>query len=506
MGTFPLERIAIVGGGLSGWLAAATLARVLRGSSTIHVLELSGDAAINGAVASVPSLHRLLHLLAIDESGLMRATQATYRLGTQFCDWGGMGDRYFQGFGSIGAKLDAVPFQHHWLRLTHAGDCAAFEDFSVAAQVAFAGRFAVPQSDPRSVLSLFSYAWHFDARLLAGVLREHALKAGVTRAAGEVAAAEFASGNGHVRTVVLTDGTRVDADLFIDCSGAHGVLSTALDLPFDDWSAWLPCDRQQTLHCTANGTLPPYSEAVADTAGWLGTTPLQHETVRTFVYSSKFIGDDAATERLTASAGNGARGSPRRQRLLRGRPKEFWTRNCLLLPGDGLDPLESVNLHLSLTGITRFLAHFPVRTVSPPDLVEYNRITAEEYDRVRDLLAIHYRATTRNDSPFRDRCRSEPAPEDLARKLALFTDSGRVNIDEDDHCGVDGWLAVLLGQGLRPKSWDPLAETTPLATARGALAKMAAEIRARATALPMHREYIAMRGATAPQLAGQNHG
>jgi tryptophan halogenase len=228
--------------------------------------------------------------------------------------------------------------------------------------------------------------------------------------------------------------------------------------------------------------------------------------VRTFVYSSEFIDDDAAAARLSACAGNGSRASPRIQRLLRGRPKEFWTRNCLLLPADGLDPLESANLHLALTGMTRFLALFPVRTTSPADRAEYNRIAAGEYDRLRDLLAMHYRATTRDDSPFRDRCRNESAPADLAHKLALFADSGRVNIDAEDHCGVDGWLAALLGQGVRPKSWDPLAETTPLATARGALASMAAEIRARTATLPMHREYIALRGASAPRLAGQTNG
>jgi len=77
LGAFPLGSIAIVGGGPGGWLTAMTLARVLRGSCEIQVLELPDDNAINGAVASVPSLFRLLRLLAIDESALMRATQAT---------------------------------------------------------------------------------------------------------------------------------------------------------------------------------------------------------------------------------------------------------------------------------------------------------------------------------------------------------------------------------------------------------------------------------------------
>ena len=506
MGEFPLSRIAIVGGGASGWMAAATLARVLRDSCAVQLLELPNDNAGAGAIASVPSLHRLLRLLALDETALMRATQATYRLGAQFRGWGAQGDRYFQGFGSIGAKLDAVPFQHHWLRLRANGDCPAFEDFSIAAQAARVGRFALPQSDPRSVLSLFSYAWHFDAGLLAAELRANALQAGVARIAGDVAAVELEPANGFIRALELADGARVSADLYIDCSGANATLSTALDARFEDWSAWLPCDRLQTVRCAADDTLPPYSEASANAAGWISSLPLQHGTVRSFTYCSEFLDDAAAAAHLQSMAGDPARDAPRVQNLLRGRPREFWTRNCLLLPGEALDPLESVGLHLAQTGITRFLAHFPVRAPSPPDIAEYNRLTAEEYDGIRDLLALHYHANARHGSPLWDRCRNAALPESLARKIALFADSGRVSIGEEEHCGVDGWLAVLLGQGVLPRSYDPLAETTPLATVRGALSGMAQEMRARAAALPAHREFIALRGATAPRLAGNVHG
>ena len=131
-----------------------------------------------------------------------------------------------------------------------------------------------------------------------------------------------------------------------------------------------------------------------------------------------------------------------------------------------LDPLEGTALHLAQTGITRLLAHFPVGASSPPDRAEYNRLTAEEYDRLRDLLVLHYHATRRDDSPFWQRCRAMPLPDTLARRLELFIDSGRLTIGEEEHCGVEGWLAVLFGQGLQPRSFDPLAEIAPLENLR----------------------------------------
>jgi tryptophan halogenase len=220
--------------------------------------------------------------------------------------------------------------------------------------------------------------------------------------------------------------------------------------------------------------------------------------VRDLVYCSEFLGDDAAAAHLLNSAQDSALESPRLQRLNRGRPKDFWVKNCLLLPGEALDPLENSGLHLAQTGITRFLAHLPVSLLSPADAAEYNRATAHEYDRLRDLLVLHYHASSRNDSPFRERCRATPVPESLRQRIALFADSGRITVGEDEFCGIDGWLSTLLGQRVNPGSYDPLADVTSIAITRNALTYLSREMQAQATRMPTHRAFIAARGASAP--------
>jgi len=496
LGAFPLSSIVIVGRNASAWLAAATLGRVLGESCKVRVLETPDESDNNHAIAGVPSLYRFLRLLNLEEAALMRATQATFRLGASFRDWGATGDRYFNGFGSMGAKLDSVPFQHHWLRLAASGEHHAFEDFSMAAQAARLGRFAAPKSDPRSVLSLYSYGWHFDASLLTAQLRACALRSGVESITGGIAEVELEPDHGTIRALTLEDGLRLDGKQFIDCTGA---LWGALGVELEDWSAWLPCDRLQSLRCTAPSELPPYSEITARPFGWESSTPLQHCIVRDLAYGSEFLDDDAARAHLLGAARDSARETPRLQRLIRGRPREFWIRNCVLLPGEGLDPLESSGLHLAQSGISRFLAHLPVAASSPPDAAEYNRTTAHEYDRLRDLLVLHYHANRRDDSPMWKRCRERALPESLRQRIALFADSGRITVGEDEFCGVDGWLAVLSGQGVRPETYDPLADVTPFDTASGALAGMARDMKAAAASLPSHRDFIAARGASAPR-------
>ena len=389
-----------------------------------------------------------------------------------------------------------MPFQHYWLRAHSAGACAPFEDFSLAAQAARAGRFELPRPDPRSVLPPYTYAWHFDSARLTDCLRARALTLGATAIAGRVAAVERAE-VGTVRTLILEDGARVAAGLYVDVDGA---LASALGVEIEDWSAWLPCDRMYTQRCALDANWPPFSTASAAAAGWRFAMPLQNACVRGLVTSSEFMREDEAVASLSADVPAEARlQSPHCARLVRGRPREFWIHNCILLPGNRLDPLEGTALHLAQTGVTRLLAHFPVGASSPPDRAEYNRLTVEEYDRLRDLLVLHYHATRRDDSPFWQRCRAMTLPDTLTRRLALFTDSGRLTIGEEEHCGVEGWLAVLFGQGLMPRAYDRLADFISLdeldENLRLALASLAADIGARAAALPRHREAISNLGA-----------
>jgi tryptophan halogenase len=124
-------------------------------------------------------------------------------------------------------------------------------------------------------------------------------------------------------------------------------------------------------------------------------------------------------------------------------------------------------------------------------------LTAHEYDRLRDLLVLHYYATSRNDSALWTKCRATLVPESLRQRMALFADSGRITVGEDEFCGIDGWLSVLLGQGVSPGTYDPLADVTSLATTRGALTRMSQEMQAHAATLPDHRALIAARGASA---------
>lgn len=493
-----VRSILIVGGGASAWLAAATLARLLKPSfCTIRVVDSAHKAGAPfntappfGEVA-LPSFHRLNALLGIDEQDLVRRTQATFRLGSRFSDWGQIGERYFHTSGPIGAKLDAVPFHQHWLRLRQLKACADIEDYSIATVLAKQGRFAAPVADRSSVLSLYSYGYHFDAARLADYLSQYACAHGVSRVTQRLVDVEFRAEDGFIEALRLDDGLALRADVYIDCRGGESLLSRRdAGASREDWSRWLPCDRSVGVLCEQTGKVAPYTDVHALQQGWAWQIPLKESIDCGQTYSSEHLSEDAALASLMETLPGKAITESRRWRLSAGRPTHFWDKNCLQLAPPAFDPLEATSLHLVQTGITRFVSLYPVRSFSPDDMEEYNRLTRIEYDRIRDFLILHYKATTRDDSSFWLQCRQMDIPDTLRAKIELFQRCGRIAMRDDEHFGEDSWLTVFLGQGMRPRAYDPLADGVDQFRARDALAHLRSLIHTGAATLPTLGQFM----------------
>jgi tryptophan halogenase len=487
-----VHRIIVVGGGAAGWLAAAALARLLKPSfCDIRLIDSPPGEAHSLSEAVLPSFHRLNKLLCINEDDLVKKTRGTFKLGTQFIGWGSAAVPYLHSFGTVGAKLDAVSFHHYWIKLRLLGDATRFDSYSTAAVAAAQGRFAPPVQDRRSMLSLYSYGYHFHAALLCAYLKEYALAHGVTRVRQSIADVELRSEDGFVAALKMDDGSRICADLYIDCSGAAGMLSRhAMFGGYEDWSHWMPCDRIVSLACASGDPPAPYSQSTAERSGWRRSVPLQHCLDSSFVYSSRHVGDDEAAATLLAGLPGPALAKPSLQRLRPGRPARFWNKNCVALNGDGLDPLESTALHLVQTGITRLVTLFPVTRFSPLDVEEYNRLTTLEYERIRDFLVLHYQSAQCADSPFWEDCRHMKIPETLRAKIELFTRSGRIAMLEDEHFGEDSWLSLFAGRNITPQGYDPLADVLDIGEVKTALLRMRSMIDEAVATLPTHGQYI----------------
>jgi tryptophan halogenase len=491
----PVRTVLVVGGGTAGWMTAAALANRLQGLPVaIRLVESEEIGTVGVGEATLPHLRHFNAKLGLDEAEFMRATKATFKLGIEFRNWGEVGDSYIHPFGDFGEPIADLPFHHHWLRSVRHGGAHPLEAFSPPIMMSRRGRFAPPSTDPRSPLSAFSYAYHIDAILYARHLRGYAEARGVVRTEGKIAKVEQRADDGFIEAVVLEKGERIEADLFVDCSGFRGLLiEQTLKSGYEDWSRWLPCDRAIAVPCADAAPLAPYTRATAWESGWQFRIPLQHRVGNGYIYSSGYIDDDAAEAVLLSRLEAPAKAEPRRLRFTAGRRRKQWDRNCVSigLSSGFLEPLESTSIYLIQAGVGRLLDLFPDRSFDPADADEFNRLMDRELERVRDFLILHYWATRRDDTPFWDYCRTMQIPDSLAEKIELFRERGSVVAYDDGAFLEPSWLAVYFGQGISPSRPHPLADAIPIDALDAQLSAIRSAISSAVERLPSHRDFVA---------------
>lgn len=490
-----LEQIVIVGGGTAGWMAAAALAHALRRKQTkITVIESSEIGTIGVGESTLPTIRGFNSVLGIDEVDFIRNTQATFKLGIQFVDWRARGHTFFHTFAPHGARLNGADFHHCWAKLRALGDETPIDEYSLPSMMARSLRFAQPAQKPPAPFANYAYAFQFDAGLYARYLRAYSLQRGVVHMDAKITDVQLRPADGFIDAVMLTDGRRISGDLFVDCSGFRGLLiEGALKSGYEEWTQWLPCDRAVAIPCARAGDFTPYTRVTALNAGWQWRIPLQHRTGNGYVYCSRFIGDDEAVATLRARLDGEALAEPNPLRFTTGIRKRFWNKNCVALglAGGFIEPLESTSIALIQSGISKLLTFFPDRRFAPSDIDEANRVMREQYERIRDFIILHYKATRRDDSELWKMCRDMPIPETLARKIDLFRSRGHLVEYAEESFEDASWVTMYAGFGIFPERYDSRVDEIDERVLRENLSQLKELIRSAALAPPLHADFVA---------------
>ena len=490
-----LKKLVIVGGGSAGWMTAAALSSLLDPKLvTITLIESDQIGTIGVGEATIPDIINFNRILGIDEPTFMKATNATFKLGIEFVDWGRKGERYIHPFGQHGVDMRGIDFHNFWLHSRAAGNDRPIENYSLCSVLAKRNKFALPDPNPRSVLSHVRYAYHFDATLYARFLRQYAEARGVQRVEGKIEQVQQAGETGFISGLLLDNGTMVEGDFFFDCTGFRALLAAeTLGVPFVDWSHWLPCNSALAVPCAHSGPLTPYTRSTAKASGWQWRIPTQQRTGNGHIYCREFISDDEAASVLLAGLDGEALAEPRQIRFTAGHRREFWIGNCVAigLSAGFLEPLESTSIYLIQEGISRFISLFPM--AETPQIVrdEYNRHMRTEFEQVRDFIILHFSATQRDDSPFWQYCRNMSIPDSLKYKIQLFREAGRIFRYEEELFTRPSWVAVMLGQGIVPRNPDPIVSTLPTKEVTDSIESMRVAMEQAADQAPTHEQFIA---------------
>lgn len=494
MSELPRLDIVIAGGGTAGWLAAATLARFVGNCASITLVESDEIGTIGVGEATIPQIHNLLIALGIDQRAFLERTNASFKLGIEFVDWSRKGESYIHSFGAVGRGVGLIPFRQLWLRARAAGTAEDYGRYSYNVEAARLGRFAAGEKTEAGAPEL-AYAYHLDATLFAALLREYAEDLGVVRIEGRIESVDRHAHTGDITGLNIHGERTVSGRLFIDCTGFRSLLlGEALGVPFVDWSRWLPCDRALAVPSESGENFRPYTQSIAHKAGWQWRIPLQHRTGNGHVFCSAFTSVDEAAALLMGNLEAPALADPRPIHFMTGHRQSFWSHNCVALglAAGFMEPLESTSIHLVQSGVSRLLSLLS-GDVSDFGAARhsFNRLSDIEWRRVRDFLVLHYVANDRVGDPFWDHCRSIEVPATLAEKIALFREGGAFIREEDELFLDDSWSQVMIGQGIMPRHWSPLADNVPGEDVAPFLQTLAKAYRTRAAHLPTHADFVA---------------
>jgi len=489
-----IKSIVVVGGGSAGWMSAAYFARKFSGTDVkISLIESSHIGTVGVGEATVPSIKCFLSELGIDEKEFIRSTNATLKLGIEFEGWREKGENFFHPFGRFGSRIGSLDFIHYWMRNRSSGCRQPLDSYSLPAQIARSGKFAIPKRDEAVDEMLdFNYAYHFDASLFAQYLKSYSDKLGVRSVDGTIKGVRKNKSTGEIEKLILENGSEVYGDFYIDCTGFSGVLVNSIDSEYEDWSRFLPCDRAVSVQTGGSEKFGAYTRSVAMSAGWRWEIPLQNRMGNGYVYSSNYIDDDSAREELLGSVVGAALNEPKVIKFKPGQRKRVWVKNVFSvgLSSGFLEPLESTSLYIVQYSLAVLFNNFPLDTRCEFLPNKVNGIVSRQVHNMRDFIIAHYCSNDRESGDFWRYCRNMELPGTLVDRMEEFKISGSITLGNDDFFKNNSWNAVLLGMGVIPDYFHPKLNFYSDDIIREELSSMRKAIEDVIPNMPTHHEFL----------------
>ena len=419
----------IVGGGSSGWMTAAYLDAVLNRDgqvvADISLIESPDVPRIGVGEATIPSINHILAAIGIDENEFLKRVDGTFKQAIKYVNWlDGKGESYYHAFG----RYRSGPIDDTSVNWLMSDRSVPFSETISAQPVVCEALFAPKMMDQWDMGTRLTYAFHMNALKFADYLCELATSRGVKHHLDHVVEAEMAE-NGDIAAVKTKSGERLEADLFIDCTGFAGLLiEKKLGVEWIDCSQWLLCNGALTLQVPYEHNYPGYVRpntlATAVSAGWIWEIPLQNRRAWGYVHSSNFVNQNDAEQELRAFVGSVADDFEARYVPFKvGYRAKAWVHNCIAigLSAGFIEPLESTGLYLSDLATVMLTDYFPYHGDMAPLAFRYNRIIANRFQEILDFINMHYCLTRRTDNEFwREVQRPERITERLQAKLEFW--------------------------------------------------------------------------------------
>lgn len=465
-----VRRILVLGAGSAGLIAAITLKRKLPHLEVTVVRSPDIGVIGVGEGTTLAFPRHFFEYLKLKPQQFYDEAEPTWKLGIRFL-WGPAAEFYY---------TFSYEFQQRYPELSRNNGFFFSTDSPFAGPVSafMAEDKAFPRRPDGTPQFHNNHAYHVENKKLVGWLENVSRALGVQIIDATVTAER---GDEGISALITGSGERLTADLFVDASGFRSeLLGRALGEAYVSYSDALFCDRAVIGGWPrTDEPIKPYTTAETMSAGWCWQIEHENWINRGYVYASAFIDDDSARQELLRQNPKIAN-EPRVVKFRSGRYARNWVGNVVGI-GNAVgfvEPLEATALQVICVEVSTLADSLVDSLCEPtPTLIElYNRFNAQAWDDIRDFLAVHYAFNTRLDTEFWRACRNDTQLHgakflvDFYRQNGPSVVAGAQLLHSSNSFGMDGYLALLLGQGVphnKPYAPNP-AEKTAWANRRAA--------------------------------------
>jgi|TARA_B110000914_G_C15502114_1_gene466371 tryptophan halogenase len=505
-----IRNIVIIGGGSAGWLSAGIIAATYASAADgvglrVTLIESPDIKTIGVGEGTWPSMRRTLKRIGLSETDFLRFCDASFKQGTEFHGWASdTGASYTHPF-MPPTDFDALnPVEAYLAEYTK----SRF-DQTVCPQVAlFADNLAPKQITTPEYAGSTNYGYHLDAGKFAALLQKHCTEQlGVTQVVANVTAV-LCKPNGDIDRLKTDRTDDLNGDLFIDCSGTHGLLINGLyNIGFIDRADTLFNNRAiaaQTPYVDETDPIASCTHSTAQSAGWIWDIGLPTRRGTGYVFSTQHQSDDEAERTLrqyierTSTAAIAASVQTRAIAFEPGHREIFWHRNCVALgmAAGFIEPLEASALVLVELGATMIADELPADR-SDMDRVSkrYNDRFQYRWDQIIDFLKLHYVLSTRTEPYWVDHRHPRSIPESLTSLLQTWAYRPpwhHEGYHKDEMFPSASYQYVLYGMGFRPARTMPQHRhhDQQMASARRTFAEVTKQATRLRTHMPSNRALL----------------
>jgi tryptophan halogenase len=382
-----IKKLAIVGGGTSGWSAAAYISNSFP-HLEISLIDKEAGSPIGVGEATVLSFKPFMDACGFDYWEWLNNIDTTPKAGILYPNWIKKGNEVWHPFTTSLPIIDGMNQYTLW---THNRDL----DFK---------RYAIASYDSavlNNTVNVPYQAYHVDCIKLVNYFKNKLsfnnnfkhIRSGVK---------EIVRDSGKMKKLKLEDDREIEADLYLDCTGFMNLLTE--NPKRKDVYGRLFCNSAISCHVEYNDRqteIKPYTTAYCTEVGWIWIIPNRSRIGSGIVYDKHCTTKEHAQSVLENFWKDRKISNFGYHKWDPYYKENIWEGNVVSigLSSGFIEPLESTGLALIHLGITRLVDKIKHYYYSDSEIKRYNAEMMAAYEDAIDFVSTHYSYTER-DEPF----------------------------------------------------------------------------------------------------------